>query len=73
MNKYIFNVGDDSMSTQIILFATSINSACDKFNNTISEMKKANLTADNILSIEEYDYGKVAWMRCSVGCEILNE
>jgi hypothetical protein len=57
MNKYIFNVGDDSTSTQIILFAASIDSACDKFNNTTKDMNKINLTADNILSIEEYDFG----------------
>ena len=58
MNKYIFNVGDNSWSTQIILYATSIDGACDQFTEKFATaMGMANLTADNILSVEEYDFG----------------
>jgi len=58
MNKYIFNVGDNSWSVQITIYATSIDGACDQFTEKFATaMGMANLTADNILSVEEYAFG----------------
>jgi hypothetical protein len=58
MNKYIFNVGDNSWSVPITIYATSIDGACDQFTEKFATaMGMANLTADNILSVEEYAFG----------------
>jgi hypothetical protein len=42
----------------ITIYATSIDGACDQFTEKFATaMGMANLTADNILSVEEYAFG----------------